>query len=370
MLSIDKSIEKTGTSVRGRMEHYGSLVEGIDIILLGATTQYPIMLQNGVVVHPIVSRSKLISVCKAIFVARRLAKKTSIVTVQDPFELGLIGFIISCLTFVPLSVQVHIDFFSPYFKGESIRQNIQARIAPFVLRRATSIRVVSQKIATYIHDTIGIDAKKIVIAPVFVDASKTKMVSVSTDLHKQYPEFEWIVLVASRFVPQKNIPLAIEAFDEFRKQHQKVGMIIIGSGPSESVIQRCITDRNLGSVVKVDSSLSTQFISCMKTSDVFVLSSDYEGWGMTIIEVASVGTPVIMTRVGCADEFIVHEKNGLIVPVRDRGALTAALEKYYSDRSFASRIRERAAADAQTYMTLGESDLLQKKVWEYDAQNI
>ena len=365
MISIDGSIGKAGTSVQERIERYGSLVDGgIDIILLGTSSNASLALKHKVFVHPIISKLKICSVFKAIMHARRLVRDDTVITVQDPFELGIIGVVVSLLTSKPLNVQVHIDFFSPYFKKESIRQRIQSLLAPFVLRRATSVRVVSEKIATYISEHLAIAADKIIIAPVFVDGFKVKTIPVSVDLHTKYSQFDWVVLVASRFVSQKNIPLAIEAFDIFSKKHHNVGMVIIGSGKEESAIRTLVQEKRLDSVIRVDSSLTTQFISCMKTSDAFLLSSDYEGWGMTVIEAAAAGSPIIMTKVGCADEFITHGENGLIVPVRDRNAIVACLERYYTDRIYASRIAKKAETSALTYMTQEESDELQKTAWE------
>ena len=362
MFSVDRGILVEGSNVRKRMEHYGRLVQGIDIFVLGADTDKSVQLENSVSVHAI-SGNKVNAAVKAIRLARRLIQTTTIITVQDPFELGLLGVLASWLTSQPLNVQVHIDFFSPYFSQESLRQRFQAFLAPFILRRAASIRVVSQKIATYLRDSLGIDPSKIIIAPIFVDVESVRNGPVTIDLHAKYPQFDWIILVACRYVKQKNIPLAIEAFTGFKMIHPKAGLVIVGSGPEEDEIKESIAELGLKESV-ILGSWTSEFSSLMKTCDAFLMSSDYEGWGMTIIEAAAVGKPIIMTDVGCAGEFLINEKNGLVVETRDPEAIIEALENLYNNRAFATNLGQEAKRQADTYMTREESDMLMLKSWE------
>ena len=53
---------------------------------------------------------------------------------------------------------------------------------------------------------------------------------------------------------------------------------------------------------------------------------------MTAVEAALLGKPVIMTDVGCAGEFIIDGKNGIIVPVRDADAMADALGRAVQSR--------------------------------------
>ena len=72
--------------------------------------------------------------------------------------------------------------------------------------------------------------------------------------------------------------------------------------------------------------------------DCFVLTSDYEGWGMVIIEAATAGLPIIMTDVGCAGELIVDGESGLVVPPQDVPALTTAMRQVLTDPALRERL--------------------------------
>lgn len=369
MISVDRNVLVPGSSVASRMEHYGSLVEGIDIISIGTRGQNGLVrLNNNVTVHPVFSEYKFIAALKALRLALKLVKTNTVIAPQDAFELGFIGYLASRISHQPLHIQVHIDFMSPYFRTESLRQRFQYHIAPFVIKRANNVRVVSQKIAQYVKDVIGIPAQSIVIAPIFVDSREVRNKPQTVDLRSQFKQFDLLVLVAARFVKQKNIPLAIEAFKAFVKKYPKAGLVLAGSGPEENEIKRIIREQGLQASV-VTGSWTRDFISCMRTSDIFLMSSDYEGWGMTVIEAASLGKAVIMTDVGCAGEFLMNEKNGLIVPVRNATAISKALERYYLDKNFALKMGMAAANDADVYMTREESDKLMFESWNGAWQN-
>jgi len=360
--SIDHNILDRDSAVAKRMANYGSLVDKLDIILFRAKKDEAVTLTDKVTVHAISGNIPYL-IFKAISIVRNIALKDTIISVQDPFDLGLIGLVASKMSKLPLHIQVHIDFFSPYFKAESLRQRFQAVLAPFILRRAAGIRAVSKKIADYLVHTMNIPASHIGIAPVFVDPESVRQAVTTVDLHNLYPEFEWIALVASRHVKQKNNPFAIAAFEEFAKTHPKAGLVIAGSGPETPHIKDLIEEKGLQNIVKIGD-WSKEFISCMRTADAFILSSDYEGWGMTVIEASLLSRPVVMTNVGCAGEFLINETNGLIVPVRDVTALVAAMGRYCDSRAFALNMAKNAERDSLSYLSREENNSLLLESWK------
>ena len=151
MISVDRGVLVEGSAVRARMEHFGSLADGIDIVTLRADLSTPLKLKNNVTVYGVSGRSKMGAALKALRLIKQLVGQHTIIATQDPFKLGAIGLLVSWRTDRPLHVQVHIDFFSPYFRQESLRQRFQTLLAPFVLARAASLKVVSANIATFIR---------------------------------------------------------------------------------------------------------------------------------------------------------------------------------------------------------------------------
>src|SRR3989344_9422885 len=66
-------------------------------------------------------------------------------------------------------------------------------------------------------------------------------------------------------------------------------------------------------------------LSWMKTADVFVLNSRYEGFPHALIEAMTIGTPVIATDTRFHRALLTHGKTGLLVPPGDDDALERAL---------------------------------------------
>ena len=72
-------------------------------------------------------------------------------------------------------------------------------------------------------------------------------------------------------------------------------------------------------------------------ADVFVLNSEYEGLSHTLLEVSALGTPIVCSRIGGNPEVVEHERNGLLVPLRDDAALRAAIARLLGDPELARR---------------------------------
>jgi glycosyltransferase involved in cell wall biosynthesis len=83
--------------------------------------------------------------------------------------------------------------------------------------------------------------------------------------------------------------------------------------------------------------------------DLFVLPSHREGFPRAAMEAAASGLPVIATDVRGCRQVVDHEITGLLVPVRDAGALARAIERLGGDPALRARmaIAARARAEAQ-----------------------
>jgi 1,2-diacylglycerol 3-alpha-glucosyltransferase len=246
-----------------------------------------------------------------------------LVTARDPFETGLVGYRLKRKYNLPFHLQIHTDFLNSYFKRESFLNKIRVLLAKFLIPRADHIRVVSERIKNSLVLNLKIKNSKITILPVFVDIEKIKQTFVKTDLHQKYLQFDFIILMASRLTKEKNIGLAIEAMVEIIKKFPKTGLIIVGSGPEEKNLKFKIKNLKLHDNIVLEP-WTDDIISYYKTADLFLLTSNYEGYGMTIIEATAAGCIVVSSDVGIAYEVLDKEN---IFPVGDKKELENKLEK-------------------------------------------
>jgi glycosyltransferase involved in cell wall biosynthesis len=102
----------------------------------------------------------------------------------------------------------------------------------------------------------------------------------------------------------------------------------------------------------VASSLSrAETLGWVKSADVFVLNSMYEGLPHALIEAMALGTPIIATRVGGTPELIEDGVTGLLVPPGDEEALYLALKEVAGDPDSARARAEVARTRAHQFST-------------------
>jgi glycosyltransferase involved in cell wall biosynthesis len=76
-------------------------------------------------------------------------------------------------------------------------------------------------------------------------------------------------------------------------------------------------------------------------ADIFVLPTEYEGYGMAVAEALARGLPVISTPTGGIDEMV-GTRAGILVPPGDVTALASALRRLITDKNERERMRDAA----------------------------
>jgi len=116
----------------------------------------------------------------------------------------------------------------------------------------------------------------------------------------------------SRLVPQKNIPLLLGALKELNSQESpKFNLTIVGSGPLKAELQSLLADLGIEELVTWKSQLQ-DVLPFYRSLNVFVFPSDYEGFGLVLLEAMSQGIPVIARRISAIPEVMGEEHPGLI----------------------------------------------------------
>ena len=347
-LGTEQDLFVQGSRARARIAAYGAICRSLHIVVptRGAQQERASIAPN-VFAYPTNARSRLAAVfglfraASTVIRGGEFDRKQGIVTAQDPFEIGLIALVIARYHRLPLHIQVHTDPFGIGFKEESLRRRVQMLLARIVLPRAAAVRVVSERVRRSIV-ALGMPHEKVTSIPIHTDWKPiADAPAAPASLTERYSMFSPLILMASRLTKEKNIPLAIDAFERFVARHPSAGLLIIGRGPEERVLRQLVADKRLEKSV-VFENWTPDIASYLKLADIFLLASDYEGWGLSIIEAAAAGTPIIMTDVGCAGEFIIDGENGIVIPVRNAQAMDNALERLSASEEFRQTLASRA----------------------------
>lgn len=128
---------------------------------------------------------------------------------------------------------------------------------------------------------------------------------------------ENIILIVSRFCErQKNIKSALRIWGKIEIQNPTWKLLIVGYGEDENAIKTYAQDLNLKSISfegKQDN-----VIRYYSKSKIFMMTSNFEGFGMTLIEAQQLGcVPIAFDNFSVLHDIVTNGKNGLIVPSRD-----------------------------------------------------
>lgn len=276
----------------GYGEHFGSL----DIIgfSLSGDKRLPFKASPKVQIYPTSSVSRLFYGLDTIRIARRLPRP-DVISVQDPFETGLLGALMSLMMHVPLHVQVHTDLLAPAYARHSVLNRARVFVARIVLARAARIRVVSDRIKQSLTGQWGIKVP-VTVLPIFADLERLKNITPDVALSVRFGQFKHRLLVVARLEPEKNVALAIHAFAQVAPA--EACLIIVGDGSDHGHLVTLAHMLKIADRVFFESEKDS--LPYYGVADLVLVPSLYEGYGLVIVEALAAGKPVISTDVGVA----------------------------------------------------------------------
>jgi N-acetyl-alpha-D-glucosaminyl L-malate synthase BshA len=179
----------------------------------------------------------------------------------------------------------------------------------FCIQQSDGVTAVSESLKADTHRELGVD-HEIRVIPNFLDCSVHRRISVP-DLRNRFarPD-EKIVIHVSNFRPVKRVAAAVEVFGRIRSQ-TRARLLMVGDGPDMGeAVQRT---RALGLSDDVHFvGEQDQVLPLLSISDVFLLPSAQESFGLAALEAMACEVPVIASRVGGLPEVITHEENGFL----------------------------------------------------------
>ncbi len=149
------------------------------------------------------------------------------------------------------------------------------------------------------------------------------------------------ILSVGSFKAVKNQPLLLRAFARLAKLPE-ARLMFLGTGAGEAALRRLADDLGIADKV-IFAGFHLDPTPFYRTADLFVLSSDYEGFGNVIVEALASGTPVVSTDCPSGpSEILEAGRYGTLVPVGDVEALANAIESALSKTHDRARLRQRA----------------------------
>lgn len=255
------------------------------------------------------------------------------ITTQTPWEEGVIGAVVARMVRTAFLPQLHFDMFSQVWRREKTANRINQAIGSRVLASATRVRAVSEPLRVNLVSCLGLDRDTIDVIPVGVNFKRS---SLSPDEAKRRldPRLAGhpVVLFVGRLTPQKNLPLWLDAAADVLRVAPEARFVIIGDGELRGALQATIDTRGQGEKILLLGPVGhEQLPEVYAASDVFLLSSDYEGFGRVVLEAGFAAVPTVATRCSGPEDIINDGVSGLLTAVGDRGGLASACLSLLTD---------------------------------------
>ncbi|MEO6719170.1 MAG: glycosyltransferase [Ferruginibacter sp.] len=136
-----------------------------------------------------------------------------------------------------------------------------------------------------------------------------------------------ILLNVGRLIEQKDQLTLIKAFEIYKQENSNAVLFILGMGPLENELNDYINTHHLQNDVVLAGFEANPF-KWMSKSDLFILSSKYEGFGNVIAEAMALGKTVVSTDCPSGPgEILRNGKLGYLCPVNDPTAMATAISR-------------------------------------------
>jgi glycosyltransferase involved in cell wall biosynthesis len=151
-----------------------------------------------------------------------------------------------------------------------------------------------------------------------------------------------VALCVSRFAPEKNFPLVLEAYEAMRRANPANRLVLVGDGPLLAELRKAGT----GSLIAgrlVNGELSAHYAS----ADVFLFPSESETFGNVTLEAMASGLAVVAYRYAAARQHLEHGRSALLAEPGDRAGFIAQAVRLARDPALVRALGRAARSAAE-----------------------
>lgn len=197
------------------------------------------------------------------------------------------------------------------------------------------------------HSFLGIKNNKTMIVPNGIDLSEFKNLPPKENLRNKYPMLKdkKIILFLSRLDWKKGLDVLAKAYGLLAKKRDDVFLVVVGDGTENFKNQVKNWFKKEGIYEKTlftGMFTGREKLEAYTGSDIFVLPSHSESFGMVVVEAMSCGTPTIISDgVGLYQE-INDSRSGIVFPCGDAVKLAESMNNLLDDAALRRSIKENA----------------------------
>jgi glycosyltransferase involved in cell wall biosynthesis len=161
-----------------------------------------------------------------------------------------------------------------------------------------------------------------------------------------FTERDILFACVARFAPQKNHALLLNAFAQGPASNPNAHLILVGEGGLQQELEAQAKTLNVTRQVHF-LGLRTDIPEVLGAADIFVLSSDWEGNPLSILEAMAAGLPIVSTAVGGVPDLFENGKEGFTVPPSDTRTLASEMVSLAENANLRESLGKAAAERAK-----------------------
>lgn len=268
----------------------------------------------------------------------RLALKNRYSVINTHFVIpsGPAGFLLGKIFRIPNVISLHGgEIYDPSKKMSPHKSKFWSAIVKYLLNQGD--RLVAQSSNTkknaihYYQPRREIDIIPLPFnAPEIYASSRSE-----TAVH----EDSFALVTCGRLIKRKAMDVIIKALSKIEKEN--IRLYIIGDGPERGYLESLTKELKLENRVFFLGFLTDKDkFDILSVSDLFVLTSLHEGFGIVYMESMFYGLPIICSNDGGQTDFLKNEENAILIDVGDVEGCKEAILRFYSDKDLYNRCSE------------------------------
>ncbi len=152
-----------------------------------------------------------------------------------------------------------------------------------------------------------------------------------------------VIGVVAQLIPRKGHRYLLDVLPELIKTYPNIRVLFLGQGPSKEQLQQRVNEKGLSDIVQL-AGFRDDLAQILPNLDLLVHPAEMEGLGVSLLQAAVAGVPIIATAAGGMPEIVRHGMTGLLVPPKNTALLKQAIDtmlaKPQQAKSMASSARE------------------------------
>jgi N-acetyl-alpha-D-glucosaminyl L-malate synthase BshA len=226
------------------------------------------------------------------------------------------------------------------------RDKTYAPVVSFSINQSDAITAVSMNLRDETNKIFNIE-KEIEVIYNFVDVSRFSRKPIDAFKKVIAPDGEKIFMHASNFRKIKRVQDVVKVFYEVNKDIPSK-LLFVGDGPERQTAEELSRSLGIGESIRFVGK-QDQMEDILAIADLFLLTSEYESFGLAALEAMAAGVPVISTNAGGLKEINIDGETGFTSDVGDIKSMSENARYLLWNNEVLKGFKARAAAHAKKY---------------------